>query len=81
MFISRHPNINSFEDLNEYLYDLETRIESALKVLEVDSINLRSLAVAPDKPRADDLINADGTNFNPGSGSGLYLFTTEYEKV
>lgn len=81
MFTPKSPNIQSFDDLNEYLLDLERRIEEAFKVGEFQSINLDPLSVAPDKPRAGDLINADGTNYNPGSGAGIYLYTTTYTKV
>lgn len=31
--------------------------------------------VAPVKPRAGDLRFADGTDWNPGSGSGIYYYT------
>ena len=82
MFFIKTPDIQTFEDLNEYLIDLENRIEEAFKLGEFESINLNKLTVAPDKPRDSDVINADGTNFNPGSGSGLYLYNgTIYEKV
>ena len=81
MFTPQEPQITSFDELNEYLRDLENRIDSALRTLEVDSINFNPLAVAPDKPRNGDLIGVDGTNFNPGSGEGLYHFTTNYTKV
>lgn len=30
--------------------------------------------VVPTKPRAGDIRYADGTNWNPGSGEGLYLY-------
>lgn len=30
--------------------------------------------VAPDKPRTGDIRYADGTNWNPGSGEGVYIY-------
>jgi len=30
--------------------------------------------VVPSKPRAGDVRYADGSNWNPGSGEGLYLY-------
>ncbi len=80
-FIPGNPNIKSFDDLNQYLIDFERRVQEALENPEVDLINLKPLAVALDKPTSGDLINADGTNYNPGSGAGLYLYTTTYDKV
>lgn len=32
---------------------------------------------APDKPREGDIRNADGTNWNPGAGAGVYIFQDE----
>lgn len=29
---------------------------------------------APDKPREGMLVNADGTDWNPGGGAGLYVY-------
>ncbi len=81
MFIPKEPNIMSFEDLNEYLLDLENRVSTAIRNPQVESINFTPLAVAPDKPRAGDLIGVDGNNFNPGSGAGLYHYITNYIKV
>lgn len=39
-----------------------------------DLLQLQPQAVAPPKPRAGLLTEADGTNWNPGSGAGLYIF-------
>ena len=37
---------------------------------------LEILSVAPAKPREGMLAIADGTNWNPGSGKGLYEYVT-----
>lgn len=81
MFEIKDPNINSFNDLNEYLQDLEKRIESAFLVGEFDVINISPASRSFDKPKNGDVINADGTNYDPGNGPGLYLYTTNYNKV
>lgn len=39
---------------------------------QVQMVNLQTLNVAPAKPREGMVILADGTHFNPGSGSGFY---------
>lgn len=39
-----------------------------------DTVQLQPQSVAPAKPRAGLLAEADGTNWNPGSGAGLYIF-------
>lgn len=58
-FIKSTPDVNSFDQLNSYLEDLEDRIFNAFKTGEFDSINLRPLATAPNKPRSGDIINAN----------------------
>jgi hypothetical protein len=32
------------------------------------------LNVEPDKPREGDMVGADGTNWNPGGGKGVYAY-------
>ena len=80
-FVPKTPSVHSFEELNEYLLDLERRIENAFITGEFENMNISEVNVAPAKPRDGDLVNADGTNFNPGSGKGLYFYTTIYNKL
>lgn len=35
---------------------------------------LPTLSVAPDKPRQGLTVIADGTNWNPGAGAGVYTY-------
>lgn len=39
-----------------------------------DIVQLQPQSVAPTRPRAGLLVEADGINWNPGSGAGLYIF-------
>lgn len=56
-------------DLVRYLYDELSKISAAINEA---TYSLGISNVAPGKPRAGDLRIADGTNWNPGSGAGLY---------
>lgn len=38
-------------------------------------VQLQVLAVAPERPRKGMVCYADGTNFNPGSGAGVYVYS------
>ena len=38
-------------------------------------VQLQVLAVAPDRPRKGMMVYADGTNWNPGSGAGVYVYS------
>lgn len=43
--------------------------------IAVDFVKLRVLNVAPKKPREGMLVQADGTNWNPGgTGAGVYNY-------
>ena len=40
----------------------------------VAQLRLEQTNVAPEKPRDGDIRYADGTNWNPGSGVGIYAY-------
>lgn len=81
-FTTKKPNINDLTELNQYLEDLESRIYEAFHIGEFDAINLNPLSAALDKPRKGDIIYADGDNFDPNSGEGVYRHDGEsYTKL
>lgn len=55
-----------------YLREEFTKIEAALAAPR--NIELPVLYAPPAKPRNGMLRNADGVNWNPGSGPGLYRY-------
>ncbi len=59
--------------LQRYLQDLEQRIFIAVTALAAG--HLDKLNAAPEKPREGDIRFADGTNWNPGSGKGIYAYS------
>jgi len=50
------------------------RISAALEYLEVPRVRITESNVVPDRPRKGDIARADGTNWNPGSGAGVYEY-------
>lgn len=50
------------------------RIQGALDEGEFESIRFHNEQSAPLKPQEERLYKADGTNWNPGAGEGLYLY-------
>lgn len=50
------------------------QIAGFLLYMELDRVNLVPLAVEPLRKREGDVANADGTNWNPGGGAGLYQY-------
>lgn len=48
------------------------QIADALAAPEVNGLRFSKLAAQPDRYADGDLVYADGSNWNPGSGAGLY---------
>lgn len=80
-FSPKSPPLHLDPELIEYLDDLEQRISEAFQTGEFEKINLQALAKAPDYPQEGDLIYADGTNYDPGEGTGFYRYDTDYTKL
>jgi hypothetical protein len=64
------------EELPDYIERELIKLSDSLKSLNVDQLNLKVLHAEPDKPREGDLVRADGTDWNPGSGEGVYEYTS-----
>jgi hypothetical protein len=47
-------------------------IRTALDNPEIDIMRFTELHIAVDKPANGDTVYADGTDWNPGAGEGLY---------
>lgn len=60
------------EMLSEYLRRQLELIAANFKM--VSGIQLEELHVEPAKPRTGVIILADGTNWDPGSGQGVYAY-------
>lgn len=59
-------------DLPRYLYQELIKIQAAINLLSAGHLDV--VYVAPSKPRQGDIRYADGTEWNPGSGAGLYYY-------
>lgn len=66
------PPITLDAELQEYLVRELARISAAVK--RADEIVLPNTNVAPAKPEEGTILYADGVNFNPGSGEGVYVY-------
>lgn len=62
-----------------WLYEELLRIAAELG--HVDVLRMDSQARSLTKPRAVTLFYADGVNFDPGAGAGLYFFDGAYVKL
>jgi len=66
-----NPVPSSPEDLPQYLLLEFQKIQSALQENPINFIEVKN--VAPSRIKQGDIVYADGTNFNPGSGEGVYF--------
>ena len=60
------------EDLEEYVEEELSRIEETFNMQ--DFVHLVKLYVEPSKPRDGLTVYADGTEWDPGSGEGVYTY-------
>jgi hypothetical protein len=58
--------------LRQWLAAQLRRIADTLAQPEVISVRFTALAAQPDRYAEGDLVFANGTDWNPGSGAGLY---------
>ena len=66
------PTPLDVREIPRYLIEELHRIETALKDQSAKRIEFRN--VAPAKPREGMLYGADGVNWNPGAGKGVYCY-------
>lgn len=64
--------ITTIEEVVKYLRDREIRIAATIQALAAG--HLDPLPAPPPKPRDGDLRHADGVNWNPGGGKGIYYY-------
>jgi hypothetical protein len=58
--------------LRAWLATMMRNIADALAAPEVQAVHFAILNAQPSKYSNGDVVYADGTNWNPGSGAGLY---------
>ena len=62
------------EQVANYLVQELYKISDALKNITVDQMEFTQRTSEPDKPRNGQLYSADGDNWDPGYGAGLYYY-------
>lgn len=72
VFYAPEPVPSDPKELPAYIERNNRAIETAINLLAAG--HLDETHVAPVKPRNGDIRLADGTNWNPGSGQGVYAY-------
>ncbi len=73
-YILGHPPTNSDDGL--YTYNELSKIYDWITQPIMPSFRIEITNVEPGKPDDGDVYFADGTNWNPGSGRGLYAYVS-----
>ena len=73
------PAVPPTEALELPLY-IQSNLTSVASILNSPVKNLPPLSKEPEKPRAGDLVFADGA-WDPGEGRGLYYFDDSWIKL
>lgn len=60
------------DDISAYLKKELENIAAAIDLARAGYVEF--LNVAPTRPREGDVTGADGTNWNPGGGKGIYAY-------
>jgi hypothetical protein len=63
-------------DWSGWLLEQFRSIATALSYPRIDRIGFVVLHVEPTRPEIGTLVYADGTDWNPGAGEGLYQYTS-----
>ena len=70
------------KDLGVYIVTELKRLGNT--ILNQTHLRAERIHVEPKRPRGGDIVYADGTNWDPGSGEGIYFFkesTTAWVKL
>tara|TARA_R100000329_G_scaffold95469_1_gene79351 strand:+ start:1024 stop:1284 length:261 start_codon:yes stop_codon:yes gene_type:complete len=59
------------DDLPRYIFEEFLKLQNALSENPTTFIEVKN--VTPEKKKQGDIVYADGTNFDPGSGEGIYF--------
>lgn len=70
-YTPENPPVDA-KDLQNYLYRELSRVGAVMELAVAR--NVEFLAKAPAKPREGMVTGADGTNWNPGAGKGVYAY-------
>ena len=66
-----NPVPDNPKDLPKYLLEELTKLQGALQESPTTFIEVKN--ATPARKKQGDIVYADGSNFNPGSGEGIYF--------
>lgn len=83
-FFIKEPPEELSPEMRDWLIELQQRISDSLAVLEPEKLILPKNHVAPTRRQSEglEIIAADGSDWDPGTGEGVYTDNgTTYTKL
>jgi hypothetical protein len=68
------PSLGAISNLEDLTSAVQSELNKISAVLQEHRVIVNMIAVEPAKPQELELVCADGTNWNPGHGRGLYIY-------
>jgi hypothetical protein len=72
-FIPTSSSASTVSDLRSWISNELIRVSNAFTTSS-QTTNIPVINAAPSKPQIGDVVFADGTNWNPSGGRGLYYY-------
>lgn len=67
------PQATTVDQLRQFVEEEFKRLQTSLA--ETTAVELRPINAVPIRPREGMIVFADGTNWNPGGGKGVYTYS------
>lgn len=74
--VASGPATDDLDAWRRYIDEELQRIATAMQQMQVPAVQLAELHVVPAKPRDGLVVFADGTDWDPGSGRGVYVYSS-----
>ena len=79
-YVPTTSSAQSLPDFKNWISGELVRISNTFTTSR-QSLNIPVINAEPAKPQVGDVVFADGTNWNPGGGRGLYYYDTSWTKI
>ena len=79
-YLPTTTSAQSLSDFRNWIAGELVRISNSFTTSR-QTLNIPVINAAPAKPQVGDVVFADGTNWNPSGGRGLYYYDTSWIKI
>ena len=79
-YVPTNSSAQSFNDFNRWISGELVRISNSFTTSR-QTLNISVVNAEPSKPQVGDVVFADGTNWNPSGGRGLYYYDSSWVKI